>query len=257
MACDGLEPGIYSELETRRLRVVLDELAADRHASLSPLRDAEAADRLSRHVASVTAAVVSALPEGMRSPGGAELIAQLIERLDELNPTAQVLEQQVLAPPNMLDAIQARRPDGTFGSPELPLTPLLDTTVLTNAPGEPRIQHELIAEVPSAVEIDVLMAFVRWSGVRPLLDALRRHCAAGRRVRLITTTYTNSTEAAALDALANIGVDIKVSYDLTTTRLHAKSWIFHRNRGATTAYIGSSNLTHSAQVTGLEWNMRV
>ena len=39
------------------------------------------------------------------------------------------------------------------------------------------------------------MAFVRWSGVRPLLPALRRHRDEGRRVRLITTTYTNSTEA--------------------------------------------------------------
>ena len=74
---------------------------------------------------------------------------------------------------------------------------------------------------------------------------------------MITTTYTNSTEARALDELAAIGVDVRVSYDTTTTRLHAKAWLFHRHRGATTAYIGSSNLTHSAQVTGLEWNVRV
>ena len=129
--------------------------------------------------------------------------------------------------------------------------------MLTNAPGEPTIQHELIAEIPSAERIDILMAFVRWSGVRPLMPALRRHRDEGRPVRLVTTTYTNSTEAAALDALAAIGVEIKVSYDVTTTRLHAKSWLFHRHRGATTAYVGSSNLTHSALVTGLEWNVRV
>ena len=101
------------------------------------------------------------------------------------------------------------------------------------------------------------MAFVRWSGVRPLMPALRQHRDAGRRVRLITTTYTNSTEARALDALAAIGAQVRVSYDTSTTRLHAKAWLFHRGRGATTAYIGSSNLTHSAQVTGLEWNVRV
>ena len=57
--------------------------------------------------------------------------------------------------------------------------------------------------------------------------------------------------------LAAIGVEIKVSYDVTTTRLHAKSWLFHRHRGATTAYVGSSNLTYSALVTGLEWNVRM
>ena len=47
-----------------------------------------------------------------------------------------------------------------------PLTPLLDTTVLTNAPGEPAVGHELRAEIPSADAIDVVMAFIRWSGVR-------------------------------------------------------------------------------------------
>ena len=48
-----------------------------------------------------------------------------------------------------------------------------------------------------------------------------------------------------------------MSYDTSSTRLHAKAWIFHRESGYSTAYIGSSNLTHSAQVLGLEWNVRV
>ncbi|MCX7622047.1 MAG: DEAD/DEAH box helicase family protein, partial [Acidimicrobiales bacterium] len=47
-----------------------------------------------------------------------------------------------------------------------------------------------------------------------------------------------------------------VSYDTTSTRLHAKAWCFHRATGFSTAYIGSSNLTFSAQITGREWNIR-
>ncbi len=111
--------------------------------------------------------------------------------------------------------------------------------------------------MPSADSIDVLMAFIRWSGVRPLTDALRRHCEAGKPLRVLTTTYTNSTEQRALNELERLGADIKVSYDTASTRLHAKAWIFHRESGYSTAYIGSSNLTHSAQVLGLEWNVRV
>lgn len=48
-----------------------------------------------------------------------------------------------------------------------------------------------------------------------------------------------------------------MSYDGSSTRLHAKAWLLHRNSGFSTAYIGSSNLTHSAQISGLEWNVRV
>jgi hypothetical protein len=74
---------------------------------------------------------------------------------------------------------------------------------------------------------------------------------------VLTTTYTNSTEARALEDLVARGADVRVSYDTTNTRLHAKAWIFHRAASTTTAYVGSSNLTHTAQQTGLEWNVRL
>ena len=76
-------------------------------------------------------------------------------------------------------------------------------------------------------------------------------------LRVLTTTYTGSTEARALDELSEAGADVRVSYDTTGTRLHAKAWLLHRQSGFSTAYIGSSNLTHSAQISGLEWNVRV
>jgi superfamily II DNA or RNA helicase/HKD family nuclease len=129
--------------------------------------------------------------------------------------------------------------------------------VFTNAPGEPAVGHELGAEVPSADSIDVVMSFVRWSGVRLFIDALRRHCEAGKELRILTTTYMNVTEQRALDELERLGAAIKVSYETSTTRLHAKAWVFHRDSGYSTAYIGSSNLSHAAQVLGLEWNVRL
>jgi superfamily II DNA or RNA helicase len=134
---------------------------------------------------------------------------------------------------------------------------LLDTTLLTNAPGEPRVGSQILTEIESADSIDLLMAFIRRSGLLPLLAALRKHCQRGKRLRVLTTTYTGSTEAKALDLLIELGADVRVSYDVATTRLHAKAWLFHRRTAFSTAYVGSSNLTHSAQVAGLEWNVRV
>ena len=90
-----------------------------------------------------------------------------------------------------------------------------------------------------------------------MLEVLKRHVASRKPVRVLTTTYTNSTEKRALDALAELGADIRVSYDTSLTRLHAKAWIFHRGGRYSTAYLGSSNLTYSGQEMGLEWNVRL
>ena len=74
------------------------------------------------------------------------------------------------------------------------------------------------------------MAFIRRSGINPLISSLRRHCENGKPLRILTTVYTGSTEQAALEQLTDLGAQVRIS-DVSTTRLHAKAWIFHRRSG--------------------------
>lgn len=259
MTRDSLKPGLHEALLTRRLEALLTQLHdATVLPDIADLRDAEASDRMSRHLAGMLAKAIDRAPEGTRSAEAVRIAAALIQHLRALiDDRGDLRGDEPVDPGKVLVALLQRLPDGRPQPIERPLTPLLDTTVFTNAPGEPAVGHELRAEVPSTDALDIVMAFVRWSGVRPMADALRRHCEAGKPLRVLTTTYTNSTEQRALDELERLGAQIKVSYDTSSTRLHAKAWIFHRESGYSTAYIGSSNLTHSAQVLGLEWNVRV
>lgn len=118
---------------------------------------------------------------------------------------------------------------------------------------------EIIRDVASADEICIIVSFLRLSGIRMMMDQLRAFCnTKGHKLRIITTTYCGVTEAKAVEQLAQLpNTEIRISYNTKIERLHAKSYIFIRNSGFSTAYIGSSNLSHSAQTDGLEWNIRV
>ena len=142
-------------------------------ADVANLVNAEASDRVSRHISHLLAQAIEAIPESHRAQSAVQLAADVLGHLQTLVGSSFDLQSEVpLDPGQVLQAILRRRPDGTADILERPLTPLLDTTVLTNAPGEPAVAHEVRAEVPSADRVDVLMAFIRWSGVRALVLSL-------------------------------------------------------------------------------------
>src|SRR5690625_2737684 len=123
---------------------------------------------------------------------------------------------------------------------------------------DPQLGSELRLEMASADRIDLLCAFVQWSGIRVLEPALREAAERGVPIRVLTTTYIGATDRKALDHFVrSLNAEVRVNYDAQSTHLHAKAWMFHRSSGYTTAYVGSSNMSRAALVDGLEWNVRL
>lgn len=243
-----MQEGIYESLLTRGLARNLDALGHLRRV-VESVDEADQPHVLARHIRDVVLRCLESTKDETRR---LELVNDLLMVLDHSSEAIDGKTDQLLS---------LTRPSGpgvTGQAITRPRTPLSDAALLTNSHGEPSLGSEVRAELDSADGVDLLCAFVRWHGVRVLEPELRSLADRGVPLRVVTTTYVGATERAALDRLAQqFGAQVKVQYDALRTRLHAKAWLFHRNTGFDTAYVGSSNLSRSALLDGVEWNVRL
>lgn len=139
-----------------------------------------------------------------------------------------------------------------------PVTSLVEPTLFTNSSKEISLLSELRKEIASSDEVMLLVSFIRMTGLMPIYEDLKEFTAKGKKLRVISTTYTKATEYKAIEKLLELpNTSIKISYETENQRLHAKAYIFKRNNGFSTFYIGSSNLSRSALVYGDEWNVKL
>lgn len=243
-----LSEGLYERVVTSALAEDLRSLEPGQSASTEPLDPADSHVALARHLSAELQRVLDAV-KGDEKPGAqVAIVNRLLEALQA--------EERVEAPGTELRSIHRAAPL------ERPQTPLATSTLLTRNRAEPNLGSELAREVASADRIDVLIAFITVGGVRLLRDALERFSqrSPARRplsLRVLTTVFTKTTELAAVELLAALPhAQVKVSYDDRRTRLHAKAWLFHRDSGLDTAYVGSANLTSTALGSGQEWMVK-
>jgi superfamily II DNA or RNA helicase/HKD family nuclease len=241
---ENIRAGVYESVLTDRLLELIKRIEESRVVR-GPIDVEEAPKILSAHIAEATRKRLNALsPE---------------KQLDLVNSIVDILRDADAALPGSSpeQLFEIKQTSGQLVS-NRPTSGLNAMALLTNSRDEPNLGAEIRLEMSTSSSVDLLSAFIRWHGLRVIEKQLLELKSRGIRMRVLTTTYMGATEKRALDELVNrFGADVRVNYEHNSTRLHAKAWMFRRQTGFNTAYVGSSNLSHSALVEGLEWNVRI
>jgi len=262
-----LKQGIYEEIINKKLKNELIELDNDTYELGKEKLDVEEARKvLSSYISTITRKALKYLRENQSEDSDGllqqiKVCNEIIELLsikleDEEFKCLQIEEEgEVLTSLySRLNSIKSIRKNEVVR----PLTPISQSSLFTGSNYEPNMLGELKKEILTSNQIDMLVSFIKWSGVRCIIEELKEFTDRGGELRVITTSYMEATDFKAIEELSKLSnTNIKVSYDVERTRLHAKAYLFKRDTGFTTAYIGSSNLSNPALTSGLEWNLKV
>ena len=256
-----LHDGLYEQIINKALDSELS--GSDKLSQTAPIDTAEASKVLAKYVAEVVERGLDHLKDN-----GGDLNAQvalanqiintiITETKDSDFDALSVAEraEQLLALFDRTNTIWAVDDKAEVVRPE---TSIAQSSLFTGAVHEPQMYTELKKEIVSCNRIDMLVSFIKWSGLRLIMDELTAFTQNGGELRIITTSYMGATDVKAIEELRKLPhTQIKVSYNTKITRLHAKAYIFYRDTGFTTAYVGSSNLSNAALTSGLEWNTKI
>lgn len=258
-----LKPGLYEQVINHALSDELDHIPQSRKA-IAPIDQAESSKILSQYLANVFQKALDRV-KGKKDDltSQIELTNQIVNLIQKETQEADFVDFEVdLRAEQLFALLKENDPrlvvNQTANSLERPETSIAQSSLFTGAKYEPQMFMELKKEIASANRIDILVSFIKWTGLRLIIDELKEFTQNGGELRIITTSYMGATDAKAIEELRQLShTKIKVSYNTKSTRLHAKAYVFYRDTGFSTAYVGSSNISNAALTSGLEWNTKV
>lgn len=259
-----MNQGLYEELVTKLITFKLNELDQETfQVKTTSIDKAEAAQILSEHIGKTIRHAFSLIKGDNVLENQIEIANKIILFLkDELKKeefTDDLIETEGKILKAVFTKVDAHFTDLDLHLKEItPYTRLIHSELFTGGNSGTTLESELRKEILSSDKVDLLVSFIKWKGIRILERELREFTSRGGKLRVITTTYVGATDAKAIELLSELeNTEIKISYNTGNERLHAKAYLFQRNTGFHTGYIGSSNFSRSALTDGLEWNLKI
>ena len=257
-----LKRGIYEQVRTREISKEIDA-NNDIITKLEKIDQAESSTILAKYITEIIEKGLNQIHDNKDSvKNKIDLTNKIVNIIAEATGDEEIGDlsvddraEQLLAVLDSKDNINTIVKSTDIIRPE---TSISMTSLFTGSGHEPSMFTELKKEILSCDRIDMLVSFIKWSGLVKIIEELREFTQNGGKLRVITTSYMGATDLKAIEELRKLqNTQIRVSYDTKRTRLHAKTYVFYRDTGFTTAYVGSSNLSNAAISSGMEWNVKL
>jgi superfamily II DNA or RNA helicase len=259
-----MNEGIYEELVTQLISEKLKELDKDKFFVKKKIIDKEEASSfLSKHLSHTLKHAFETISGKNKVEQQIEIANKVIRLLKEELNKQDFNDDLITVEGELLSAVFSKT-DAHFSNLDLhlkeitPYTRLTHSELFTGGNSGLSLESELKKEILSSNQINLLVSFIKFKGIIILEKELREFTERGGKLKVITTTYMGASDYKAIQLLACLkNTEVKISYNTGNERLHAKAYLFYRNTGFHTAYIGSSNFSRSALTDGLEWNLKV
>jgi len=259
-----MNQGIYEELVTKLVANKINGLNKNAyHVNKSRIDKEEASLILAKHLSQTIKYALECVKEENKVELQIEIANKIIRFLkeelqkEEFNNDLVEVEGEILKA--VFTKVDAHFSDFDLHLKEItPYTRLTHSELFTGGNVGLSLESELKKEILSANRIDLLVSFIKFKGIIILERELREFTNRGGKLRVITTTYMGASDYKAIQLLSKLeNTEVKISYNSGNERLHAKAYLFFRNSGFHTGYIGSSNFSRSALTDGLEWNIKI
>ena len=259
-----LPEGLYEQLINKLVLSRLMDLDKERfYVKETPLDREEAAILLSQYLISVIRVALGLITGEDSIQRQIELSNKIIHLLQMELKEQEFTDDLIDTEGKLLSAIFSKLDAGfsdfnQYLKEVTPYTRLSQSELFTGNNAGISLESEIKKEILSSDRIYFLVSFIKWTGIRIFEKELFQFTNRGGKLQIITTSYLGATDLKAVEYLASLpNTEVKISYNTENERLHAKAYLFYRNTGFHTGYIGSSNISRSALTSGLEWNLKI